>query len=146
MLACTFLASIPFYAKFSPGQHHEVYVTDGRFNYEWSKTPRNRSSYVAINNTANIEWMFDHHRYPTSWFVRVPLWFPFVSLSALALWLVYCRRWGLFAPGCCSRCGYALRGLQADSGGDPGVTCPECGTLQDPIRPQNGLELARNGE
>lgn len=145
VLAFAFLVSVPFHTRISPGLHHEIYLTSGRLNYEWHQTPVTDAWYVAINNSGGVDWMFDHHRYPTSWFVRIPLWFPFTIFGAAALWLIYCRWWGLSAPGCCVRCGYTLRGLQRTAPETGEITCPECGTRQPARRdPQKAAEVTAN--
>lgn len=63
----------------------------------------------------------------------VPLWTLALAPAALALvWFRRARWWR--AEGCCSRCGYDLKGLDG-RGAAPEALCPECGT---PIGPAAG--------
>lgn len=69
-------------------------------------------------------WVFEFDEYDTDWYVlMIPLWVPAALLVAVsaALWwrpLVVARR---RRRGCCTNCGYDLRG-------NAGRICPECGT------------------
>ncbi len=115
--------------KGRPGDHHEFMLDRGRICYEYDKSVLVNTFYIQPMGGFHTEWMVDFHKYPTSWFIRIPLWIPFVLFVGMGAY-PWIRHWRyLRRPGYCTGCGYPLHGL-ATTASDSQCTCPECGLGQ----------------
>jgi hypothetical protein len=124
-----FLLSVRLRIKIGPIGQYSASLGGGRLYVEdnWHDAPRTPSKMIH-KNIDGVQWLPDHHKYPKGWFIRLPLWTPFLAFATplLARWCH--RRWSE-PPGCCRRCRYDLRG-QAVAGRVVSIRCPECGHSQ----------------
>ncbi len=102
----------------NPGARNFVWLDRGRTQGLMFSGPARvpPGPYRLVNNT------------PTLTQVYVKLWHATVVLSAITAW-AWWRGIRPVRPGRCFACGYDLSGLAA--GADVGVSCPECGAVDD---------------
>lgn len=119
------LGSAKYRLQATPGTRHQLRLEGGRLHYVYREDTPFPETWGLTYARPPFGLAPDWHVYPSSWFVRVPLWIPVVLLGAAAI-RVWWRdmRWRTI-PGHCARCGYALEGLEGET-----VTCPECGHEQ----------------
>lgn len=109
----------PFYTGSTLGPTLSWRLEHGRLNITRRPSQNPQGLYIAVN-AGPPRWNWDAHVYAADdWFVRIPLWTPWLLSLGWAVWAWRPRRFG---PGRCRRCGYSIAELPPD------LPCPECGT------------------
>lgn len=119
LLSLVYAANVPFYCGSTIGTSYAWRIEHGRLTIRHAPNVGRESFYVAVNSEG-LTFTWDAHWYSRSdWFVRVPLWAPWLLA---ALWCALAWRPRRAGAAVCA-CGYARDGLP------PGAPCPECGVI-----------------